>query len=106
MNPGRLRHRVNLQRKRITRDAYGEEAIEWTTYATVWAAIEPLQGQERFGAQQVKATTSHRVIIRYVKGVKAEDRVLYGSRALEINQVLNPDERNQQLTLICSEVID
>jgi head-tail adaptor len=34
MRAGRLRHRVVIQRKTVTQNAFGEEVITWTTVGT------------------------------------------------------------------------
>ena len=106
MRAGRLRHRVTLRRRAVARDTYGAEIFTWNTYATIWAAIEPLQGNERTQSQQVVAEETSKVIIRFVSGVKANDRVYFGTRILDINAVINPAERNEYLELRCTEAVE
>lgn len=101
---GRLRKRVQLQHLAKNQDGYGEMIPSYSTYATVWASIEPLQGRELEHAQQISAETSHRVKIRYNSNVVSEHRVIYGDRTFEIESVINPDERNEMLILMCKEI--
>lgn len=103
MEAGRLRHRVKLQRYDRVSDGMGGYEEQWVDVATVWASVEPLQGRERFEAQQVQATTSHRVRMRYRSDVKPEMRVLFGSRILHIQAVVDPQERHRELQLLCEE---
>ena len=104
MNIGKLRHRVKLQGLTENQDGYGQAVKSYTTYATVWASIEPLSGREIEHAKQITAETNYRITIRYNGNVKATDRVAFGDRTFEITAVVNPEERNEYLVLMCSEV--
>lgn len=103
MQVGKLRHRVQLQQLARNQDSFGEAVPSYATYSTVWASVEPLQGRELEHAQQISAEVSHRVTIRYNKNVTSEHRVVYGERTLEIEAVINPEERNEMLILMCKE---
>ena len=100
---GKLRHRIGIQTSSDTQNAYGEIEKAWTTAKTVWASVEPLTGRELFQAQQVVATASHRVRIRYDSTVTETSRVLFGSRIFDINAIMNRDERNAEIELLCTE---
>lgn len=105
MRSGELRNKIEIQQAESVRDKVGGIRKNWVTYATIWAAIEPLRGTEAMVAQQVKATLTHRVAVRYDSRISARHRVKFGSRILEINQVRNLSEQGRQLELICSEVV-
>lgn len=76
MRAGRLRHRVVIeQRTEGTADAFGAPALTWTTFATRWADVRPLQGRELFAAQQVQANVSHAVRLRHLAGVLPDMRL-------------------------------
>lgn len=100
-----LRHRVKLQSKSVVQDSYGQETITWTDEAQIWASIEPISGREYFLAKQVQAETTHRIRIRYYSGVRADWRVLYGTRVFNIESVINPEEANKEIILMCREAI-
>ena len=100
-----LRHQVQIQQSVVTRDTTGAEIETWQDVATRHAEIAPLVGREQFLAQQINATTSHRVRLRYLPGVTPKMRVLYGARILMIDGILNPEERNIELQLVCTEVV-
>lgn len=108
MRSGRLRHRVYLQAKSVTRDSFGGETIAWTTKTPrpIWASIEPLSVREFFASQELRSQVTHRIVIRYYAGVKTEWRVLWGSRQFNIVSIINPDERNKEMILLCTEWID
>lgn len=112
MRAGDLRKRVKIQRRDTTAlDDYGQPANAWVDVATCWAAIEPLSGNERLHAMQVNSEINSKVTVRYQSiwiDPKNVDnwRVLYGSRMLNINAMLNVDERNREVTLLVSEGIN
>ena len=106
MRVGQLRHRVRLQRPGGARDAVGARITTWTDVGVVWAQVEPLSGRDEMVAAQRQASTSHKVTIRYssaVAGVAADWRVVFGERILVVDNIINPDERNEMLELFCTE---
>lgn len=105
MNAGKLRHKVCLQSCSTSKDSYGEDIKTWTSFATAWAAIEPLTGRELFMAQQVSAETTIRITIRHNSTVAEAHRVVFGTRTFEIDAVLNPAEKNKYLELMCKEIV-
>ena len=105
MRAGELRHRVTIQQKSVTRNTFGEEVVTWQDVATVWAAIEPLRGREFFESQQVNAEVTTRIRIRYRPGITPTMRVVFGNRVFDIQAVINVDERNRELHLMCREEV-
>ena len=103
LRAGKLRHQVVIQAQDTTQDSYGDAVRSWEDVATVWAEVRPLSGRELWAAQQTQATTTHQVVLRYLDGVTSSCRVKYGTRLLGIDAVLNPDERNERLVLLCTE---
>ena len=106
MRVGRLRHRVELQEATETRGDYGDVTREWSTIATRWAGIEPMSGREIMQADQVNAKLSHRVRMRYDADVTPAKRLKFGSRIFDISSVINRDEKNAELEVLCSEAVD
>jgi SPP1 family predicted phage head-tail adaptor len=106
MKIGKLRHRVRLQEYVISKDSFGAEVENWSDTATVWASIEPLSGREYFAAQQINAEVSTKITIRYRAGVKPTMRILFGGRIFEILSVINTEEKNRELILMCREVLE
>jgi len=104
---GRLRHRVQLQghtNREDARDSYGGVTVTWNTLATVWAAVEPAGGREQYRTQAERAELTHLVVVRYRPDLTPVDRVvLGGGRALDVEAVVNPGERNRELHLLCRE---
>ncbi len=106
MRAGELNKRITIQTKGTpTRDSFGAEVIAWSTFATVWAAVEPLSGREYLAAQQATATVDTRIRIRYFAGVLPEMRIVYGSRTFEIVSVINVKEVGRELQIMCREIV-
>ncbi len=105
MRAGDLRHKVTIQQKTTTKDTEGIPSETWPDFATVWAAIEPLQGREFFSAQAVNAQVTTRIRIRYRAGITPTMRVSYGTRIFDIQVVIDVEERHRELQLMCQEVI-
>jgi SPP1 family predicted phage head-tail adaptor len=102
---GQLRHRVTIQEPDPTQDEYGEAVPTWSDMATVWAAVEPLQGREFLEAQRVGAEVTTRIRIRYRDGIVAEMRVSWGDHTYDIEAVIHVEERQREIHLMCREVV-
>ncbi len=105
MQIGKLRHRIILEDKQITRDSFGAEVFEWVQVSEVWADISPLSGKEFVAFKQINAEISVRVTMRYQPGIDTEMRVLFKDKIFEILSIINPDEKNIALVLMCKEVV-
>lgn len=70
----------------------------------LWASITPLSGSRRYEAAQVVQGVSHEITTRYLEGVTSEMRVMYGARKFMIRSVVNAEERDRELRLMCEEV--
>lgn len=100
---GRLRHRVVIEIPAPVVDEYGQPVKGWTELATVWAGVEPLRGKEVYLRSAEHAKETVRIVMRYLAGVDATCRVVFGSHIYDIHSVINPDMMNRELTLMCSE---
>jgi SPP1 family predicted phage head-tail adaptor len=103
---GKLRHRITIEQVDETQDAGGEMLGNWSVYAIVQASIQPISGREYFAAQSTQADVTHRINLRHLTGVTPKMRVKYGSRIFDILSVINVDERNRELQLMCRESVD
>jgi SPP1 family predicted phage head-tail adaptor len=103
---GNLRHRVTIQSlgTRVD-DGAGGGSIPFADVATVWAEVHPLTGREQFLAGAFNPALTHRVTIRYRPGIKPSDRIVYGTRVLDIKSVADVEERHRQLEMLCEELV-
>jgi len=105
MRAGRLRQRVTIQEKVVTRNAYGEEVITWADVATVWGSVEPLRGDEFLEFARAGAEVSTRIVLRYRSGIVPEMRVSYDGHTYDVLSVINVEERDKELQLMCRELV-
>ena len=90
----------------INATSHGATITKWKSIATVWAEVKPLSGREYFSAQQVQSEITTQIWLRHLDGIKPSMRVKFGKRFLEIVAVLNTQERNVSLQLMCKEAVD
>jgi SPP1 family predicted phage head-tail adaptor len=105
MNPCELRHIITIQVATITAGSYGSGEKTWGTFAQVWAAMWPQKSQEVVVGDRIEISTHTLVKIRYVAGVLAGMRVLYGTRVFDIVGIRNIDELNREIYLDCVEYV-
>lgn len=103
MNIGQMNKRITIQTVTTTQDSYGSQSESWADTVTVWGAIWPLSGKEIVNAGQVEADFNVRIRIRYRSSVTVKNRIKYGSRYFNIKEVINLNEKNQWLELMCEE---
>lgn len=103
MRIGALKHRVVIQSLTETLDGQGNTVRAWTTFATVWASVEPLSAREFVASQSFQGNVDTRITIRYRAGVLPSMRVLYRGAIYNIQGVLaDKDSGIEYLTLPCS----
>lgn len=105
MRAGRLRHRVTIEQVSEDVDSAGGPIKEWTSINTVWANVRPVRGREFSGAAQVTAEVTHRVFMRYLANLTSADRLVFEGRVFDIESVINIDERNVELEILCTEAV-
>ncbi len=106
MKIGKLRHSITIEQASETQAPDGSVIETWSTFANAQASIEPISGREYFAAQTTQADVTHRSYMRYIPGIVPKMRVKYGSRIFDILSVINVNERNRELQLMCRESID
>lgn len=99
---GSLRHRITILKPVITYDNIGQEVESWQEVATVWASVEPLSGKEYFNAQQINSEISTKITLRYLKFLLPHWVVQFGQQRYDILSIINFEERNIYLQLLCS----
>ena len=108
MQIGDLNKRITFQSSTKTADGMGGFSVVWAAIpdpATVWAGIWPVSASEQIQANATTMTISHRIRIRYQSGIKGSYRIKFGTRYFAIVSIINPNERNEWLDLICKEAV-
>ena len=103
--PGEMWTRITIEQPTATANAVGEPVLSWSTFATVWAAVDSLSARETERFAETVGFMTHRVRIRYLSGLTSAMRIVYRSRTLEIGQILERDRLWHQ-EIICTEKRD
>lgn len=107
MRAGKLRHKVDIQYPTETQNTYGEPEVTWTDLATgVWCQIQPLRGREFFESRQFNAEIDARIVMRHRSDVTAKMRIMHGSDEYYVDSVINVDERDREVQLMCTRSIE
>ena len=104
MNAGKLRHRIKFLRPATEQDRLGGFPGEWVESFSAWAQISPVSGKE-YLTQMRETVVTHKVYCRYRSDVTPRMRIEFGDRKFRIVSVLNWDERNVGLTIMCEELV-
>ena len=79
LRAGRLRHRVNIERRVNSQDSVtGEVTVNWQLlHEKVAANIEPLSVREFIAAGSIQSQVTARITIRYRAGLTADMRIVH-----------------------------
>lgn len=103
---GAYRHRITIEESTVTQNEYGEEVEAWSTFARVWARVQPVSSREYLEARAQSADISHRIEMRYLEGVTREMRVRFKGRVFEIIQPpRNLEEVGKKMEMLCREIV-
>lgn len=99
------RHKIEFLRRSAGQDDYGEPADTWETYKKgVWAAKDPLLGNEYFTANTTDSKVEVKFNMRYVDGITNDMRIQHGQEVYEILSVVNVKSLNRELLCYCKLV--
>ncbi len=101
---GRRNQLVTIQAIARTPDGQGGNAVTYSTRGQEWALVEPMTGAEAQMAAQMTATLTTGVTIPFRTDVSVQDRIVLGSRTLQVESVQDPTARREELRLLCAEV--
>lgn len=101
--PSSFNRRVTLQQEFSTVDLQGGRSLSWADVATVWASVEPMTGKESYTWGKILGESTYVIRMRYRSDIKAKMRLLYGSRIMDINSVIDEHDEHRFLALGCSE---
>lgn len=101
-----MRHRIALYRPAPSQevDSAGDFLENFELVATVWGSIEPLSGNEFFFAQQVHATHTHTMVIRWRTDVSPRWRaVTHDGRTFELGHAADTEGRKRDLVILATQ---
>ena len=104
MRAGLLRNRITIQTNAQTVDSFGDLIAGWTDlYAGVPATVTPQSGKEGSTNDETTSEVTHKITLRYLPNITTKHRVYYDSRSMDIQSVINTQERSRTLVLMCVE---
>ena len=105
MRAGQLRHRLTVQNAPTTTDALGGQSHAFSDGLSFWARVVPAREEELQNANQTKAKITHKITVRHRTDITPTSRLKFGTRVFEVVQVLNREERDQQLDIMALEIV-
>jgi len=109
VNPGELRHRIEIWGRKKVENELGETDYINTKINTIWAAIIPQTAKlQSAPADTILSNTTHKIIVRYSAGkdIKQDMYILFKGHRFDIKYILNPYFKNETLEIFCEEVIE
>ncbi len=102
---GELDKYITIQYPVSTPDGHGGFTNAYVNVGNVWAKMRPLSANERRNAEQNTMIATEMIRIRYRSTFKPNYRIKYGNRYFKIESILNLEEHNEWLHLMCKEVV-
>jgi len=108
LKAGSLRHTIEIQELSSEQDTFGSPQATWKTIAIRRCELEPLSGRNAWLAQQVIPEATHRIRLRYHKGLALSAKThRFRFQASRILYLLGPpvdiEERHVLLECTCTE---
>ena len=110
---GDMRNRIVIAERDIKAPSFGSAKAThvYTTIATVWSSLSTLAGKTIFTNVEIQSETAYLFTIRYSSTISAlleakmtNSIVVYSGKNYKIQQIENPEERNWNLFLFCTEL--
>src|SRR5947209_1011556 len=102
---GEFNQRITIQQATYAADAVGGRAATWSTWKRWWAGFKPMTGREIEFAKGFAATVTHKIVMRYCKGLLPTMRITLGTRIFAITAAIDVDERHMEHNLFCTEIL-
>lgn len=85
LDPGQLRHRLEIQRMQSIVDTEGQVTGEdWQTVGSAWGKVDPLSAKELLAAQAIQSEIVARVTMRYRTDIDHSCRLLHRGQVFNI----------------------
>lgn len=103
MRAGRLRERIEIYKFDEIANEYGERERVERLIKSVWASIDSIKGDEKYINDKEISLLTHKVEIRYFKGLDESYFIKFKGCKFNIKSVINPYERDERMILMCIE---
>lgn len=109
MNPGKLRHRIDIYGKVEYTNELNEKDHSYEKLKTIWAEIIPQTGKlQKQQADTILSNTTHKIRVRYIAGkdITQDMYIMFRGKRFDIKYILNPYFKNEILEIFVEEVIE
>ncbi len=89
----------------VSDDFFGQNNVDFSTLANVWAKVEERRGTESEKGNQIVATKVVDFVIRYKTGLNEQMRIVYRGNTYKIQGIVNEDARKAFMR-ITTEITD
>lgn len=99
------RHKIDFLQRSTGQDDYGEPVDTWEVYESgIWAAKDPILGNEYFVSLTTDTKVEVKFNMRYVDGITNDMRIQHGQEVYEILSAINVKSLNRELLCYCKLV--
>jgi SPP1 family predicted phage head-tail adaptor len=99
MHAGALKHRITIQQKTDTPDAFGQPISAWSNLVELWAHVMFVNGKEAIKSEIETSSKKASARIRYRSDIDTSMRVIFETETYNILSVL-PDANKRHLDLV------
>lgn len=100
---GRLNKRITFLNFEESTDEMGQDTKQKVPFCSVWATVKPLTAAEPVEAGRIQPQQGYTITIRYRKGITTDLLIEYAGKLLEIQSVVDAEEKHYMLILQCTE---
>lgn len=103
---GKFRHRLQIQKPTSAQGPTGQDddsTSSYATIATVWAEVKPKSITETVGEGIARAVKKYDIMIRWTSDIQNDYRLIFETKTLNIETVVDIDVRNRVIRLTASE---
>lgn len=105
MRTGDLRHKITFEQPVRVADEMGGFDLTWQTYCECWAAIWPVKADERNEGDKQSGMITHRVRVRFRRGLRADMRIRFGSKFFSVcSEPSDMGMSHEFIEILCREV--
>lgn len=96
---------LQIQSRSHTQDNFGQPVDTWAPVCTIQGRVRAPTAVEKFSAGQLTSQVTHAIDAWWTAaGVAAGMRAVYGTRIFSIQSVVNVEEKNKEIVIMCLEL--
>ena len=103
LNPGELRHKIEILEPPSERGALGEVAGDRKIFKRTFAAVKPLLGRELYAAMAAESLVRVKFIMRYVPGVNESMMIRCNGKLFAVVSAQNVNALDIETVCYCRE---